>query len=58
MAKKLDNKEKNGTFHYMENATAWTSIHVVCLLAFSSAVQFTLYFSSTNQFLKTVRMLK
>uniref|UniRef100_A0A0K0F804 MFS domain-containing protein n=1 Tax=Strongyloides venezuelensis TaxID=75913 RepID=A0A0K0F804_STRVS len=53
MVKKLDNKEKNGTFYYMENATAWTSIHVVCLLAFSSAVQFTLYFSSTNQYLKS-----
>uniref|UniRef100_A0A0N4ZMV4 MFS domain-containing protein n=1 Tax=Parastrongyloides trichosuri TaxID=131310 RepID=A0A0N4ZMV4_PARTI len=52
----MDNKisyGKNNKTIKLKNETSWSSIHIICLLAFSSSVQFTLYFSSTNQFLKT-----
>uniref|UniRef100_A0A0K0E2J2 MFS domain-containing protein n=1 Tax=Strongyloides stercoralis TaxID=6248 RepID=A0A0K0E2J2_STRER len=54
MTKISFNKENSKLAYSRNNETAWNSIHVICLLAFSSAVQFTLYFSSTNQFLKTI----
>ncbi|CEF67212.1 Major facilitator superfamily and Major facilitator superfamily domain, general substrate transporter and Major facilitator superfamily domain-containing protein [Strongyloides ratti] len=54
MTKILTSNENNIIINNKKKETAWSSIHVICLLAFSSAVQFTLYFSSTNQFLKTL----